>query len=147
MISFQTDFLIRKIRQIGTGLFYNCSEGLMKTPVDIIQIRYTDQKGNIYFDIPRPYSDMSGVDKKFFSKIQFFNPSCKKHVMAEGYATIVDDQPEFENIFIQFHLSEASCLIHRKTKLKGFSGRIQHLTTLLFKGYYKEQPWAPLPAY
>lgn len=137
---------MRKMTEIGTGLFYNFSEGIMKTPVSIIQIRNSDRQGNLYFDMPRPYQDMGGIEKSFFSKIQFFNRLCNMHVIAEGYATILDDKIECERIFIQFHLSEAYGMLHRKKNWKGLFRLIQHMSVRLSKNDNREPDWIPMPA-
>jgi hypothetical protein len=142
----RTHFLTRKMTGIGTGLFYNFSEHFMKTPTSIIQIRHSDREGNLYFEIPRPYQDMSGVEKSFYSKIQFFNRHCRMHVMAEGYATILEDPKECKNIFIRFQLSDAYGIIHRKRKWKGVSGWMQKISSHLSKDYNREPNWCPLPA-
>jgi hypothetical protein len=147
MKRFRNGFLMKKMAGIGTGLFYNFSEDFMKTPTSVIQIRHSDRKGNLYFDLPRPYRDMQGIEKTFFSKIQFFNRSCNMHVMAEGYASILDDYDERERIFIQFHLTKAYGLLHRKRKWKGLSGWIQKISDLLSKDYTREPDWMQVPAF
>jgi hypothetical protein len=134
------------MNEIGTGLFYNFSDSFMKTPTSIIQIRHSDRQGNLYFDMPRPYQDMEGIEKSFFSKIQFFNRLCHMHVIAEGYATILDDQEDCDKIFIQFHLLEAYGVSHRKNKLNGLSGWIQNMSVRLSRDYSREPDWILLPA-
>jgi hypothetical protein len=146
MKRFRNGFLIRKMSEIGTGLFYNFSEGFIKTPTSIVQIHHTDRQGNLYFDMHRPFPDMGGVEKSFFSKIQFFNRSCNMHVMAEGYANILDDYDD-ERIYIQFHLTEAYGLLHRKRKWKGLSGWIQKMSDRLSKDYTREPDWIQVPAF
>jgi len=145
MKRFRNQFLMRKMTRIGTGLFYNLSEGIIKTPTSVIQIRDSDRQGNLYFDMHRPYQDLGGIEKSFFAKIQFFNRSCNMHVMAVGYATILDDHEESEKIWIQFHLSDACGILHRKRKLKGLSGWIQDLNISLSRDYNSEPDWNMLP--
>jgi hypothetical protein len=147
MKRFRNGFLMRKMSEIGTGLFYNFSENVMKTPTSIVQIRHSDREGNLYFDMPRPYRDMGGVEKSFFSKIQFFNRSCNMHVLADGYATILEDHDECERIFIQFHLTEAYGLLHKKRKWKGLSGWMQKMRERLSKDYKREPDWIQVPAF
>jgi hypothetical protein len=137
---------IRQMTKIGTGLFYNFSEGFMKMPVSIVKVRNSDRGGNLYFEMPRPFGDMSGVEKVFFSKIQFFNRSFNHHILAEGYARICDDQPDREKIYIQFRPLEACCIRHRKKNRKGIYGRIQNMSGHFFKDYSRVIPWSPLPA-
>ena len=138
---------MRKMTEIGTGLFYNFSEGLMKTPTSIIQIRHSDRQNNLYFDVPRPYQDMGGIERSFFSKILFFNRSCNMHVMAEGYATILDDQANCDKILIQFHLLDAYGGLHGKKILNGVSGLIQNISVRLSKDYHPEPDWILLPSF
>jgi hypothetical protein len=147
MKRFRNGFLMRKMSEIGTGLFYNFSENVMKTPTSIVQIRHSDREGNLYFDMPRPYRDMGGVEKSFFSKIQFFNRSCNMHVLADGYATILEDHDECKRIFIQFHLTEAYVLLHKKRKWKGLSGWMQKMRERLSKDYKREPDWIQVPAF
>ena len=152
MKRFHHNYLMRKMTRINTGLFYNFSEDFMKTPVSIIQVRDSDRYGNLYFEMPRPYRDMGGVEKTFFSKIQFFNRLCHDHVMAEGYATICDDQNNWydhsksEKISIQFHITDAYCIRHRKKKVRGILILIQEISLRLLKDYHREQEWVPIPA-
>lgn len=146
MKPFRNYFLMRKMTEIGTGLFYHFNEGYMKIPTSIIQIHQSDREGNLYFEMPRPFRDMGGIEKSFFSKILFFNRSCNMHVIAGGYATILDNHEESENIFIQFHLSEACGILHRKKEWNHLFGWVQHMSALLSKDYNREPDWVALPA-
>jgi|GEM_PF-4992402 len=147
MKRFRNGFLTKKMSEIGTGLFYNFSENVLKIPTSVIQIRRSDREGNLYFDIPRPYRDMGGIEKSFYSKIQFFNRLYNFHVMAEGYATILEDHEVSEKIFIRFHSSKAYSISHRKRKWKGLSGWMQKISMLISKDYNSEPDWIHVPSF
>lgn len=147
MKRFRNGFLMRKMSEIGTGLFYNFSENVMKTPTSVIKIRHSDREGNLYFHMPRPFRDIGGIEKTFFSKIQFFNRSCNMHIIAEGFASVIDDHEASEKISIRFHISKAYGMLHRKRKWKGLSGWMQKTSTILSKDYTRGPEWFQVPAF
>ncbi|MDP4131860.1 MAG: hypothetical protein Q8939_16985 [Bacteroidota bacterium] len=42
--------------------------------------------------VKKPYQDMSGLDSRFFSQLQFYNKMCNYFIIIHGHAVIVTDK-------------------------------------------------------
>lgn len=85
-------FLSPKIRNLRTAIFFDDSQAILKIPTSIITVSDVDKSGNIWFSVKKPYQDMSGLDNRFFSQLQFYNKMCNYFITIHGHATIEEQE-------------------------------------------------------
>ena len=80
-----------QIENLKTAVFSDFSESIVKFPSSIIQIISASEDGNIWFSLPKPYPDISGIEKTFPAKLCFYNKKYNYYVNVEGVAELVSN--------------------------------------------------------
>ena len=61
----QLTFLQEKIREIGSAIFFNLSDSVLKLPTSIVNTLKVDEYGFVWFYIQKPKQDLREFDKEF----------------------------------------------------------------------------------
>src|SRR4051794_40614020 len=93
-------YLCDKIKQLRTATFTNFSTALLKFPVNVIEVVATDEEGNLWFRINKPYHCIEDFEQSFPAQLNFYNKDFNYRISAHGKATIAEDTDE-----IKFKLS------------------------------------------
>jgi hypothetical protein len=93
-------YLCDKIKQLRTATFTNYSTALLRFPVNIIEVVATDEEGNLWFRINKPYHCIEDFEQSFPAQLSFYNKDFNYRISAQGKATIAEDNDE-----IKFKLS------------------------------------------
>ena len=68
----QLKFLQSKIADLGSALFSNESEAVLKLPTTVIRAMTVDDAGQIWFSVTRPPQMLHEFDREFPAKLKFF---------------------------------------------------------------------------
>ncbi len=85
-----------RIEKLGTAIFSNSSESVLKFPTSIIHVLCVDDNQKIWFAVPKPYADISGMEMTFPVTLHFFNKNYNYYINVDGIASIIsklDDMP------------------------------------------------------
>jgi len=82
------------IRKTGTAIFLDDNQAILKFPNSIVHVLSADRRGNVWFSLPKPYTDVSGMAKTFPVSMQFYNKYCDCYLKAEGVASVLADVNE-----------------------------------------------------
>ena len=91
-------FLSVKIQEIKSGIFYNFSTSVLKIPNAVIDVKYIDDLGKLYFYVHKPGQSLVHYDHEFPAQLQFYKKGIGYRVKVHGKAVIVDDPEELNNI-------------------------------------------------
>jgi len=95
----QLSFLQEKIREIGSALFFNLSESVLKLPTSIVSTLKVDDYGFVWFFVQRPRQDLKEFEPEIPARLDFFKKGKDCFLQVSGKGWVVTD-PEEINSFI-----------------------------------------------
>jgi len=96
----QLNFLKEKIQEIGSAIFFNQSESVLKLPTSIVEAVKVDDFGLVWFYIQKPKQDLREFDKEFPVRLDFFRKGKNYFLQVEGKAWMVNDPEEINTLDI-----------------------------------------------
>ena len=93
----QLNFLQEKIREIGSAIFFNLSDSVLKLPTSIVSTFKVDDYGFIWFLIQKPRQQLKEFEMDFPAKLDFFKKGTNHFLQVMGKGWVVTD-PEEMNI-------------------------------------------------
>jgi general stress protein 26 len=145
-------FISRKIKNLRTAIFFDDSPAILKIPTSIITVSDIDKTGNIWFSVRKPYQDISGLESRFFSKLQFYNKMCNYFIIIHGHAIIVTDKnalpdrdfsksiADENEILLKIAISDAEFHCARTKKGPGLFSLINKLLMKISPSYRERKP-------
>jgi general stress protein 26 len=94
----QTGILNSKMMELRSALFFTESASLLKLPTHVISDVEIDEKGQIWFAIPRPVQQIEEFDKEMPAKLDFFKKGKEFYVKVRGKALLIADPAEIKDI-------------------------------------------------
>lgn len=85
------NFLIEKISDIRSALFFSQNNDIIKMPTSIITVLRVDDEGYIWFFVSRPQQYMDAFEKEFPARLDFFRKGKSYFLQVTGKAHIVTD--------------------------------------------------------
>ena len=95
----QLSFLQEKIQEIGSALFFNLSESVLKLPTSIVSTLKVDDYGFVWFFVQRPQQSLTEFDNEFPVRLDFFRKGKGCFLQVNGKGWVVAD-PEELNAFV-----------------------------------------------
>lgn len=95
----QLSFLQEKIREIGSALFFNLSESVLKLPTSIVSTLKVDDYGFVWFFVQKPMQNLKEFDTEFPVRLDFFRKGSGCFLQVNGKGWVVTD-PEEMNSFV-----------------------------------------------
>lgn len=90
----QLTFLQEKIQEIGSAIFFNLSDSVLKLPTSIVNTSKVDDYGFVWFYIQKPKQDLREFDKEFPVRLDFFRKGANYFLQVMGKAWMVTDPEE-----------------------------------------------------
>jgi hypothetical protein len=94
----QLYFLKEKIQEIGSAIFFNLSESVLKLPTSIVETLKVDDLGFVWFYIQKPKQDLREFDREFPVRMDFFRKGKNYFLQVEGRAWMVSDPEEINSL-------------------------------------------------
>jgi hypothetical protein len=94
----QLTFLQAKINDIGSAIFFNLSDSLLRLPTSIITAQKVDDYGFIWFYMQKPKQDLREFDKEFPVRLDFFRKGKDYFLQVTGKAWLVADPEEINSM-------------------------------------------------
>ena len=94
----QLCFLKEKIEEIGSAIFFNLSESVLKLPTSIVETIKVDDYGFVWFYIQKPRQHLREFDKEFPVRMDFFKKGINYFLQVEGKAWMVNDPEEINTL-------------------------------------------------
>jgi hypothetical protein len=90
----QKTFLEEKIRNLGSAIFFNQSDAVLKLPTSIVRIIHVDEYGYIWFFMQKPPQHLNEFEKEFPVKLDFFRKGLGYSLQVIGKGCIIRDPEE-----------------------------------------------------
>ena len=106
----QLVFLQEKIEQIGSAIFFNQSESVLKLPTSLVANIKVDDFGYLWFFVKKPKQNVQEFDNEFPVRMDFFKKGVEYFLQVNGKGWVVTD-PEEQSTFLEmFNDTDASQL-------------------------------------
>src|SRR5262245_60443216 len=87
-------FLQEKIKNLGSAIFFNQSNAVLKLPASIVRIIHADEYGYLWFFMQKPQQQLTEFEKEFPVKLDFFRKGVDYSMQVIGKAYMVNDPEE-----------------------------------------------------
>ncbi|HUQ67025.1 MAG TPA: pyridoxamine 5'-phosphate oxidase family protein [Flavitalea sp.] len=95
----QLNFLQDKIKEIGSAIFFNLSDSVLKLPTSIVTTLKVDDYGYVWFMIQKPRQVLQEFESEFPVRLDFFRKGNSSFLQVNGKGWVVAD-PEEMNSFV-----------------------------------------------
>ncbi len=94
----QLNFLQEKIQEIGSAIFFNQSDSVLKLPTSIVTTLKVDEYGFVWFFVQKPRQQVKEFETEFPARLDFFRKGKTSYLQVMGKGWVVSD-PEAMNAF------------------------------------------------
>lgn len=98
----QLVFLQDKIRQIGSAIFFNLSDSVLKLPTSVVNTIRVDDYGYVWFFVKKPNQQLQEFETEFPVRLDFFKKGMEYFLQVAGKAWSVTD-PEEVSAFMELN--------------------------------------------
>lgn len=95
----QLNFLQEKIQEIGSAIFFNLSESVLKLPTSLVSTLKVDDYGFVWFFVQKPRQELKEFETEFPVRLDFFRKGKGAFLQVNGKGWVVTD-PEEMNLFV-----------------------------------------------
>ena len=90
----QLNFLQDKIQEIGSAIFFNLSDSILKLPTSVVTSLKVDDYGFVWFLLQKPKQQLREFDNGFPVRLDFFRKGKNYFLQVSGKAWVVTDPEE-----------------------------------------------------
>jgi len=90
----QLNFLQEKIQEIGSAIFFNLSDSVLKLPTSLVSTLKVDDYGYVWFLVQKPKQSLTEFDKEFPVRMDFFKKGKDYFLQVMGKGWMVTDPEE-----------------------------------------------------
>ncbi|MER3497151.1 MAG: hypothetical protein C4308_00185 [Chitinophagaceae bacterium] len=86
--------LYDKIKNLGSAIFFNLSDAVLKLQTSIVKIIHVDEFGYLWFFVQKPPQHINEFEKEFPVRLDFFRKGMDYSLQVLGKGSIVNDPEE-----------------------------------------------------
>ncbi|SHF59663.1 hypothetical protein SAMN02745131_03077 [Flavisolibacter ginsengisoli DSM 18119] len=90
----QLNFLQEKIQEIGSAIFFNLSDSVLKLPTSLVSTLKVDDYGFVWFFVQKPKQCLSQFEPEFPVRLDFFKKGNNNFLQVMGKGWVVTDPEE-----------------------------------------------------
>ena len=90
----QLSFLQQRIEEIGSAIFYNLSESVLKLPTSIVSTLKVDDFGFVWLAVQKPTQNLSEFEQEFPVKLDYYRKGTGYFLQVTGRGFMVTDPEE-----------------------------------------------------
>jgi len=94
----QLNFLQEKIQEIGSAIFFNLSDSVLKLPTSIVSTLQVDDYGFVWFFMQKPKQHLKEFETDFPVRLDFFRKGMSYFLQVMGKGWVVTDPEEMNTI-------------------------------------------------
>lgn len=98
--NYQLSFLQQRIEEIGSALFYNLSEAVLKLPTSVVSTLKVDDYGFVWFFVPKPSQHLAEFEQEFPVKMDFYRKGTGYFLQVMGKGYVVSDPEEMNALVV-----------------------------------------------
>lgn len=95
----QLSFLQQRIEEIGSAIFYNLSESVLKLPTSVVSTLKVDEYGFVWFLVQKPSQSLSEFEREFPVKLDYYRKGIGYFLQITGKGFVITD-PEELNAYV-----------------------------------------------
>ena len=95
----QINFIQERIEEIGSAIFYNLSESVLRLPTSIVTTLKVDEYGFVWFFVSKPTQHLNEFEQEFPVKLDFYKKGLGYFLQVMGRGYVVTD-PEEMNAYV-----------------------------------------------
>lgn len=111
----QFSFLQEKIKEIGSAIFYNLSDSVLKLPTSIVSTLHVDDYGFVWFAMKKPRQHVKEFEAEFPVRLDYFKKGAGAFLQVSGKGWMVSDPEEMSVLQLDAH--EVSSLARQESVL------------------------------
>lgn len=96
----QMTFLQQKIQEIGSAIFFNLSDSVLKFPTSIVTTLKVDDFGYVWFYVQKPKQNLREFEKEFPVRLDFYRKGKNCFLQVTGKAWVVTDPEEINTLLV-----------------------------------------------
>ncbi len=155
----QLNFLQEKIREIGSAIFFNESDSVLKLPTSLVTTLKVDDYGYVWFFIQKPKQTLKEFEKEFPVKLDFYKKGKTYFLQVMGKGWVVDDPEEvngFVNlpnetknltledmVLVKVKISRAEYYETGTTRHSWWTKAVSTFTTWFRSGHFRPEVYSP----
>lgn len=113
----QLDFLRDRIQNIGSAIFFNLSDSLLKIPTTLISNLNVDTEGNVWFWARRPNRNVQELETDFPVRLDFFKKGADYFLQVSGKGFVVSNEAICQTVAATLGQPEADDAILVRVKM------------------------------
>jgi general stress protein 26 len=113
----QLNFLQEKIQEIGSAIFFNLSNSVLKLPTSLVTTLKVDDFGFVWFFIQKPKQQLTEFESEFPVRLDFFKKGKDYFLQVVGKGRVVTD-PEEMNSFVSLPEEAKQVAMHDMVLVK-----------------------------
>ncbi len=94
----QLNFLQEKIKEIGSAIFFNLSESVLKLPTSLVSTLNVDDYGYVWFYIKKPKQQLKEFENQFPVRLDFFRKGTGHFLQVYGKGWVVNDPEQVNSL-------------------------------------------------
>jgi len=98
-------FLREKVNDLKSALLFSENTSLLKIFTTIVHVLEVDERGQLWFFVPRPTQELREFDREFPARLEFFRKGKLFYLHITGRAYIITD-PVVVNAVVHEHVLE-----------------------------------------
>lgn len=96
----QLNFLQERIEEIGSAIFHNLSEAVLKLPTSIVTTLKADEYGFVWFFVQKPTQRLTEFEQEFPAKLDFYKKGKGYFLQITGKGFVVTDPEEMNALVV-----------------------------------------------
>ncbi|HEX2608105.1 MAG TPA: pyridoxamine 5'-phosphate oxidase family protein [Flavisolibacter sp.] len=96
----QLNFLRDRINEIGSAIFFNQSDSVLKLPTSIVSTLKVDDYGFVWFLVQKPKQSLKEFETEFPVQLDFFKKGMSYFLQVMGKGWVVTDPEEMNTLEI-----------------------------------------------
>ncbi len=105
----QLNFLQEKIQQIGSAIFFNLSDSVLKLPTSLVSTLKVDDYGYVWFLVKKPQQHLQEFENEFPVRLDFFKKGTEYFLQVTGKGVVVNDPEEMNTLKISGEWNTLMC--------------------------------------
>lgn len=94
----QLNFLQEKIQEIGSAIFFNLSESVLKLPTSLVSTIKVDDYGFVWFFVQKPKQHLKEFETEFPVRMDFFKKGSGCFLQVNGKGWVITDPEEMNSL-------------------------------------------------
>ena len=94
----QLNFLQQKIQEIGSAIFFNLSDSVLKLPTSLVSTLKVDDYGYVWFVVRKPQQHLQEFENEFPVRLDYFKKGSEYFLQVMGKGFVVNDPEEINTL-------------------------------------------------